>query len=168
MTMKTLIRWLPLLLLSSIASPVINAAPAATSVAQKNDVTAAVVAADDERLAAMKAGDRTRLDAIFSDDLRYAHSSGLVDNKAAFMESLVSRKTVYENFEYKDRTVLPAAPGMALMSGRVLIKVRNGDQNLSVDLNYLSVWREEDGKWRFLAWQSCRNPVPAPVPTVTK
>ena len=26
------------------------------------------------------------------------------------------------------------------------------------DLNFLAVWREENGKWRFLAWQSCRNP----------
>ena len=23
------------------------------------------------------------------------------------------------------------------------------------------VWREEGGKWRFLAWQSCKNPPPA-------
>ena len=28
------------------------------------------------------------------------------------------------------------------------------------DLNYLAVWREEKGKWRFLAWQSCKNPPP--------
>jgi hypothetical protein len=27
---------------------------------------------------------------------------------------------------------------------------------------YLAVWREEKGHWRFLAWQSCKLPTPAP------
>jgi len=26
-------------------------------------------------------------------------------------------------------------------------------------LSYLAVWREENGQWRFLAWQSCKLPV---------
>ena len=96
--------------------------------------------------------ERERLDAILSNELRYAHSSGVVDTKATFIDSLVSKKTEYQDFEYKDRTILPAGPGIALMSGRVLVKVRRGEKNLSHDLNYLSVWREENGKWRFLAW----------------
>jgi len=25
-------------------------------------------------------------------------------------------------------------------------------------LSFLAVWREENGKWRFLAWQSCKLP----------
>ena len=165
--MKTIFRLLTYLALSSISLPAIHAA-ASISAAEKNSVITAVIAADDERLAAIKAADSARLNAILSDELRYAHSSGSVDNKTAFIDSLVSRRTVYEHFEYKDRTVVPAAPGIALMSGRVLTKVQSGEQNLSLDLNYLSVWREENGKWRFLAWQSCRNPVPEPVPTTTK
>ena len=119
-------------------------------------------------MAAMKTADAARLDAILSDELRYAHSGGSVDNKASFVDSLVTGKSTYENFEYKDRTIHPAAPGIALMSGRVLVKVRVGNQPLSLDLNYLSVWREENGKWRFLAWQSSRNPVPEPVPVSTR
>ena len=129
---------------------------------------AALKAADDERVSVMKAPDRARLTAIFSDELRYAHSNGSVDNKASLVESLVTGKTAYEHFEYKDRTILPAAPGIALMSGRVLVKVRSGKQQLALDLNYLAVWREENGEWRFLSWQSSRNPVPAPVPTSTQ
>ena len=165
--MKSLIRSLPLFLLSLMPAFVVHAA-GAPSAAEKSAIVSAIIAADDERLSATKAADRERLDAILSNELRYAHSSGVVDTKAAFIDSLVSKKTVYQNFEYKDRTILPAGPGIALMSGRVLVKVRSGEKNLSNDLNYLSVWREENGKWRFLAWQSCRNPVPEPVPTATK
>ncbi len=125
---------------------------------------AAVAAADDERQAATKAGDRARLDAIFSDDLRYAHSSGHVDTKVSYMEALVSHNTVYESFDYPERNFKSVAPGIVLMTGRVLIHSHNGDQKLALDLNFLAVWREENGKWRFLAWQSCRNPVAAPTP----
>jgi hypothetical protein len=122
---------------------------------------AAVAAADDERQAATKAGDRTRLEAIFADELRYAHSSGKVDSKASYIEALVSRRTVYESFAYRERNFLPAAPGLVLMTGRVFIQAHTGDQKVENDLNFLAVWREENGHWRFLAWQSCRNPPPA-------
>lgn len=164
---KLRMRTLSLLGLLLLVTPFSHAA-SAVSAAEKNVVISAITAADDERMAAIKAGDSARLNAILSDDLRYAHSNGAVDNKTAFVDSLVTGKTVYENFEYKDRTIFPAAPGIALMSGRVLVKVRVGEQKLSLDLNYLAVWREENGRWRFLSWQSSRNPVPDPVPTSPK
>jgi hypothetical protein len=132
--------------------------------ADNSSVIAAVLVADEARMTAMKAGDAAGLDAIFSDELRYAHSSGVVDSKASFKEALVARKTVYEKFDYKERTILPAGPGVAIMSGRVLIDLRNASGPLTVDINYLAVWREEGGKWRFLAWQSCRNPPAAAKP----
>lgn len=165
--MKTLIPLFSCLALGLMTLPVTRAATAATPT-EKALVITAVTAADDERMAAMKAGDAARLDAIFSDELRYAHSSGVVDNKSVFAEALSSGKSVYESFEYKDRTILPAAPGIALMSGRVLVNIRSGGQRLQLDLNYLSVWREEAGKWRFLAWQSCRNGAATPLPVTGK
>lgn len=124
---------------------------------------AAARTADDERLAATLAADPARLDAIFSADLRYAHSSGKVDTKASYVKSLVSRGTVYESFDYQDRDFTIAGPGVVIMSGRVIIHSRNDGQPVALDLNYLAVWREENGHWRFLAWQSCRNP-PAATP----
>lgn len=159
--MKTLLRFVPLLVLAFVP---LRAADLPAPAAANDKIIAAVAAADDERQAATKAGDRARLEAIFSDDLRYAHSSGHVDTKVSYMEALVSHSTVYESFDYQNRTFLPAAPGIALMTGRVLIHSRNGDQKQVFDLNFLAVWREENGKWRFLAWQSCRNPPATPVP----
>jgi len=35
---------------------------------------------------------------------------------------------------------------------------KTSGQKATNDLNYLAVYREENGKWRFLAWQSCKNP----------
>lgn len=135
--------------------------------AADDKLIAAVRAADDERVAATKVADPARLDAIFSPDLHYAHSSGKVDNKASYVQSLLTRATIYEKYEYQKREFRPAGPGIVLMIGRALVESSGTGGKQQNDLNFLAVWREENGKWRFLAWQSCKNP-PASAPTNIK
>jgi len=125
---------------------------------------AALAAADDERLAATKAADPARLAAIFSDDLHYAHSTGKVDTKESLIKALAARTSVYESFDYKERKFTVIGPGLATMTGRVLVKVGPPGKPNELDLSLLAVWREEQGKWRFLAWQSCRMPAPVAAP----
>jgi len=125
----------------------------------QTDPTDEIVAADEERMAATIASDSERLDAIYSDELRYAHSSGKVDDKESMIKSLTSGGVIYESFEYKERDFLVAGPGVVLMSGTVLIHAEIPTGKVVVELNFLSVWRNEDGHWRFLSWQS--NKVPA-------
>ena len=122
----------------------------------------ALRAADDERVAATLAGDRARLTAIFSDDLRYAHSSGVVDSKASFIDALATGRTKYLVWESAERNFTFPAPGIALLTGRTRIKVAKAEAVAEMTLNYLAVWREEKGQWRFLAWQSCKLPEPVP------
>jgi hypothetical protein len=119
--------------------------------------------ADDERVAAIIAGDRARLTAIFSDDLRYAHSTGAVDDKASYTETLVSGRTKYTELKYEERNFTFPAPGIALMTGRTHINVTSASGLTDAVLSFLAVWREEKGQWRFLAWQSCKLPAPAPT-----
>jgi hypothetical protein len=157
---------LPLLLLLACSAAVSPAAEraakarAAAPASAEERLVAAVRAADDERVAATVAGDRRRLEAIYSDDLHYRHSNGRADTKASQIEGLVAGANRYESFEYKERTFTPAAPGIVLMQGRLLMHTVNKKtaQKNTLDLFYLAVWREENGRWRFLAWQSCRNP----------
>lgn len=131
-------------------------------------IIAAVRAADDERTAAIIAANRPKMEAIFSDDLHYAHSSGLIDTKASYIQSLVTRKTVYELFDYKERKFTVAAPGVVLMTAHLITKAGPPGAPNTNDLNVLAVWRLENGKWRFLAWQSCKNPDPAAAAATKK
>jgi hypothetical protein len=119
--------------------------------------------ADDERVAAVQAGDRARLGAIFSDDLRYAHSNGAVDNKASYIEVLATGATKYLTWNYEERNFTFPAPGVALMTGRTRIKVGKAEGTSEMLLSFLAVWREEKGQWRFLSWQSCKLPESAPA-----
>ncbi len=83
---------------------------------------AAVRAADDQRAAAIVAADGAKLSAIFSDELRYAHSSGLVDTKTSYLQSIVSGRTKYHVIEFEERNFTFPAPGIALEGGRVHMK----------------------------------------------
>ncbi len=150
--MKSLLRLLPVLLLALVSLR-----------AADEKLLSAVRAADEERLAATKSGDAKRLDAIFSPELHYAHSSGKLDTRESLVKAITTRNTVYESFDYKDRTFTEAGPGVVLMKGRVLIKAVANGQRADNDLNFLAVWRNENGKWRFLAWQSCKNPPATPA-----
>jgi uncharacterized protein DUF4440 len=120
-------------------------------------------AADDERVAAVMAGDRARLAAIFSDDLRYAHSSGAVDDKASYTDTLATGRTKYTAWNYEERKFTFPAPGIALMTGRAHLNVTSATGATDMVLGFRGVWREEKGQWRFLAWQSCKLPAPAPA-----
>ena len=126
--------------------------------AEDNPQLAAVKAADKVRVAAMQSGDRAKLDAIFSDELRYAHSNGVVDTKASFIDILSAGKTKYVGYDYEEQNFTFPAPGIALMSGRAHVKAESEGKAMDAVLSFLAVWREEKGQWRFLAWQSCKLP----------
>ena len=145
--MKHLLRLLPLL--ACVLAPLS---------ASTDPELAAAARADDARVAATIAADRGRLGSIFSDDLVYTHSSGHVDNKASYLESITSGRLRYLSIEYERRTFTSAAPGIALMAGRCHIKSSEKGKPADNYLAFLAVWRIEDGAWRFLAWQSCHLP----------
>lgn len=158
-----LLRLLPLLALAFVPLPAAEKSSATPAHATEGArLRAVLAAADDERLAATKTGDAARLGAILSDDLHYAHSSGKVDTKAALIKSVTARASVYESFDYKERKFTPVGPGLATMTGRVIVKVGPAGKPNELDLSFLALWREEGGKWRFLAWQSCKIAPPTP------
>ncbi|MSR26058.1 MAG: DUF1080 domain-containing protein, partial [Planctomycetaceae bacterium] len=96
-----------------------------------------------------------------SDDLHYVHSSGVADTKEAFLANLVSGKTKYVEYVPGERSWRFPAAGVALESGKARVKVVNATGPMTVHLSYLATWREENGQWRFLAWQSARLPQPS-------
>ena len=126
--------------------------------AEDSPALVAVKAADKARVAAMQSGDRANLEAVFSDELRYAHSNGIVDSKKSFIEILAAGKTKYVGYDYEEQNFTFPAPGIALMTGRAHIKAESEGKAMDAVLSFLAVWREEQGQWRFLAWQSCKLP----------
>ena len=128
------------------------------SFGEENPQLAALQTADEARVLAMRSGDRDQLGKIFSDDLHYAHSNGVVDTKASFIDILSTGKTKYTGYDYVERKFTFPAPGIALMSGRARVQAVSANGQMDSVLSYLAVWKNEGGTWRFLAWQSCKLP----------
>jgi hypothetical protein len=133
------------------------------SAADLDKVITAVRLADDERIAATLAGDINALKAIYSDEMYYAHSSGKLDSKTSQLQGIATGLYKYTKFDYKERAFTPIAPTVVLMKGAALLALtRLSGEKILLDINYLGVWRLEDGKWKFMAWQAARN-VPVTV-----
>jgi Domain of unknown function (DUF4440) len=119
---------------------------------------AALIAADDARVAAMKAAAKDKLEAVLSDELHYAHSNGLVETKAEFIAAVAGGKLKYEGIDYEERKFTFPTPEVAMMTGRARVQAVSAKGPMDAVLAYLAVWRKEDGQWKFLAWQSCKLP----------
>lgn len=129
--------------------------------AEIDHLVAAVRAADDERVAATMAADFARMDAVYSDQLHYTHSNGKLDNKKSYLDSIVTRRTVYSGYEYLQREFHVATPDVVVMTAHVIITAGNGTVQNRNDLNVMAVWRLEGGMWRFHSWLSSKIPAPA-------
>lgn len=134
------------------------AALAASLRSATDPVLDAVRQADDARVTATVSANRDQLAQLFSDSLVYTHSSGTVNDKAAYMDAIVSGKTKYFSIDYESRDFVSVAPTIVLMRGRCMIHSANSGQSVQNYLAYLGVWRLENGAWRFIAWQSCHLP----------
>jgi hypothetical protein len=121
---------------------------------------AAVLAADDARIAAMTAADPEALAPLLSADLRYSHSNGTVDTKESLLALIGGKATRYVAYRPVERGIRFASPDIALEHGRAeVVLERNGIRTEATFL-FLAVWRLEDGSWKFLEWQSARPPAP--------
>ena len=101
-----------------------------------------------------KAGDRARLEASYSDEptTRTQRQGGYRSR----IDGIVNGGNIYERIEYKDRNFGRSRPAScSRRAGQFSRATRPAVQTIN-DLNYLAVWRRK--RWRFLAWQSCKNP----------
>ena len=124
---------------------------------------AAVTAADDARVAAMLTPNQATLDKVLSDDLRYAHSNGKVDTKASLTASLLGGEAKYLSYKYTERAFRFPDPDVAVMAGRLEVQAKVDGVSMTTGISYLAVWRLENGRWKFFAWQSCKIPPSTPA-----
>lgn len=126
---------------------------------------AAVLRADQARLAAMMAGDGAALGRLMSEELVFVHSDGRTESKADYVKNMLAGDTQYADAKTADvRTMEPAA-GVVILFGAQQMRKRLGPTWSEVKLRFMAVWREERGAWRMVAWQSMRPAGNSTVPT---
>jgi hypothetical protein len=122
--------------------------------AQTNE-TQSVSKAIDGLVVAMIAADKDMLNAQLSDALQYGHSSGLVQDKAQFVEEVSSKKPlVYLSID-REKEVIRVTKRTASVSHILNIKAKNvAGENVTIRIGNMMVWEKEKSGWKLVARQA--------------
>lgn len=111
---------------------------------------------DQERHNALLKADTAALDALFTDDLIYLHSTAVADNKQVFLEGLRTGKTRYLTIAYQpDQYRLGRE--FAQIFGKVDMQLLVDGVEKEVRALIISTWRFENERWRMMTWQATKQ-----------
>jgi ketosteroid isomerase-like protein len=116
----------------------------------------AVLRIDAARLAAMMAGDSAALGRVFSDEIVFIHSDGRSENKADYIKNMTAGDTAYTHVKTSDVQARQIVADVIVLSGAQEMRKKLGSTWSELKLRFMSVWRNERGTWRMVAWQSLR------------
>jgi uncharacterized protein DUF4440 len=104
---------------------------------------------------AMVDPDKTTLERLTSSKLSYGHSSGKVEGKSSFVESLVSGSSDFVSIKLNEQTVIVS--GNTAIVRHVLEGATNdGGKAGTVKLSVLLVWNQKGTAWQLLARQAVK------------
>ena len=147
--MRGLISSCVIAVMLSSASP--YAAPPSDPKAEKE-----VMAAMEAWRQAMLKKDGAGLAKLYHEDIRYGHSSGLVEDKKTAVNHIVTTKADYASVELID-TKVSVHGNFALVNGRVNYRqVTDGKAN-DVKLHVLHVWVSTPQGWQMIGRQATRD-----------
>lgn len=112
-----------------------------------------VAAAIESLRKAMIDADKPVLESLTAEELSYGHSSGTMEDKAAFLEVIISGKNDYKSLELSGQTIKLAGNTAIVRHKFVGEIVTNGNTN-SANLGVLQIWQKQKGKWKLIARQA--------------
>jgi ketosteroid isomerase-like protein len=104
---------------------------------------------------AVVAKDFAALDRMLTPDLIYAHSTGVVDDKAKYLEKMRAGKQVYAGIEHKSTTVRLHG-NAAVAHSQIRMHGTNADGPFDDRLMAMHVWVKSNGKWLLAAHQTTK------------
>jgi ketosteroid isomerase-like protein len=103
---------------------------------------------------AVLAQDVKTLDKVFAPEMTYGHSNGHMDTKASFINSIETKKEVYNELNLDDMTV-KIVGNTALVRHKMTGNVSLEDGSVSKpNLGVLQVWSKNGKGWQLLARQA--------------
>ena len=114
--------------------------------------------AEQNRFKAMVAVDKKGLDQSIHKDLYYCHSSAVIDNKESYIESIVSKKTIYHKIDIEETTA--RVYGNTGINTGILnvINLKDGVEQPVNRIRYTGVYLFENGRWQLVSWQTTKSP----------
>ena len=95
------------------------------------------------------------LESLVWDELSYGHSSGVIDDKKAFIEKLVSGKSDFVSINLENQSI--SVKGKTAIIRHKLKAITNDSGKAGeVNLFVMLVWVKKGGKWKLFARQAVR------------
>jgi hypothetical protein len=117
----------------------------------------ALLDADGARVAALLASDAGALGRLFSDEMTYVHTSGVVDGKSQLLGKLKSGELIFESIKTQDVVARPYGAA-GVVTGTAELHVQNAHRPLTLLLRYTATYIHRDGRWQLVAYQSTQLP----------
>jgi hypothetical protein len=127
-----------------------------SAVAESAD-EAAVAQAVEALRKAILGQEKTQLEALCADQLSYGHSDGRVENKAQFINGVMTRKAVVKSITLSDHTIAVVAND-AIARHTWVSESETDGKPTSTKIGVLQVWQKQGGNWKLLARQAFRTP----------
>ena len=98
---------------------------------------------------------REKLEDLTSEKLSYGHSSGKLEDRAAFIETLLSGRSNFESIDLKEQTIV-IENETAIVRHLLEAKTLDNGEPGEVKLRILLVFSHMSGEWRLLARQAVK------------
>ncbi len=96
---------------------------------------------------------KTDLENIASDALSYGHSSGKTQDKAAFVDAIVSGQSDFVTIDLTDQTIT-IKNQTVIVRHKFSARTNDGGKPGNVNIGVMQVWVKEKGKWILLGRQA--------------
>lgn len=122
--------------------------------AQSKDQTAVTQAVEQLRRLLVDP-DKGKLEALTTPELTYGHSSGKIENRAEFVEALVSGASDFTAIDLTGQTVT-IVDNTAWVRHNLMGQTLNDGKPGQTKLGVLMVWLRQKGAWKLLARQAVK------------
>ena len=121
------------------------------ALAEGGDEAAVKHAVESLREALLKS-DKAQLERLVADEVSYGHSGGRVQNKAEFINGVMTRKATVKSLTFPDLTVAVAGDAAIVRHLYESESETDGKTN-NVKIGTLAVWHKQGNNWKLLARQ---------------
>lgn len=104
---------------------------------------------------AMIDGNEADLKSLAAEELSYGHSSGKVEDKAAFVTAIASGASDFKTIELSEQTI-KIAGNTALVRHKLVAETADNGRPGNPNLYVLLVFQKQNNKWKLLARQAVR------------
>ena len=102
---------------------------------------------------AMISADKNLLQSITAPELSYGHSSGKVEDKAAFINGVLNDPIRFNEIDLKEQTIRIAG-NTAIVRHIFDSKVTNNGTPGEIKIRNLLIWQKQNKEWKLLARQA--------------